>query len=211
MSKVDFVDGRSKRALDQRKKTKEKILRAAQQVIGKKGFQSTSVEDVLKASDISRGTFYLYFESREVLFHELIDGFTDELKNRVQPIQMTNLKPVKQLQDNLVRIIEFMFENRDLSILLLKEAVGNTHIEGVDQKLRQLYEFLYKRASGAINNGVKLGLTRKVNEQILSIAVIGSIKEVVYHYLTSTEKNRPSAEAMAKELVDCFIKGLVRF
>jgi len=50
----------------------EEILDAALELFTEKGFSSTRMIDVAKKAGISKGTLYLYFESKEAIFKELV-------------------------------------------------------------------------------------------------------------------------------------------
>lgn len=51
------------------------LLDAAEQVFLAKGFGATSIDDIVAAADVAKGTFYLYFESKEVLLVALRERF----------------------------------------------------------------------------------------------------------------------------------------
>ena len=85
---MQLTDGRSLRATRRRTLRRDDILKVAQRVIGTKGYQATSVADVIEAAHVSRGTFYLYFESREALFHELLDRFIGELIGSIKVVHL---------------------------------------------------------------------------------------------------------------------------
>jgi len=50
----------------------DEILTAATTVFGEQGFARARLEDVAKRAGVSKGTLYLYFESKEVLFREMV-------------------------------------------------------------------------------------------------------------------------------------------
>lgn len=50
----------------------EEILEAAIGVFGEVGFARAKLEDVARRAGISKGTLYLYFDSKEALFREMI-------------------------------------------------------------------------------------------------------------------------------------------
>ena len=149
------IDGRILRATRQRTTRKGEILKAAQEVISRRGYQATSVADVLKAAGISRGTFYLYFDGIDALFYELVDAFIQELMGCIRPVRQGQGNPVEQLRDNLARIVDLLFENRDLTVILLREAIALN--ETVDQKLAVLYQFLHRNVASALHNGAEWG------------------------------------------------------
>ncbi|MGH6617319.1 TetR/AcrR family transcriptional regulator [Sphingomonas sp.] len=51
---------------------RERILNAAVEVVGEHGYQNASVGRIAITADIAQGTIYLYFETRQHLFDELL-------------------------------------------------------------------------------------------------------------------------------------------
>lgn len=50
----------------------EEILDAALQVFGGSGFARAKIDDVARLAGVSKGTVYLYFDSKEALFREMV-------------------------------------------------------------------------------------------------------------------------------------------
>lgn len=50
----------------------DEILDAAQQVFGEMGFARAKLDDVARLAGVSKGTVYLYFDSKETLFREMV-------------------------------------------------------------------------------------------------------------------------------------------
>ena len=55
-----------------RKETKNRILRESLLYFARNGFAGTKINDLAKHMGIGKGTMYLYFESKEALFAELV-------------------------------------------------------------------------------------------------------------------------------------------
>ncbi len=51
----------------QKMETKDKIYHAAVEKINEKGFNNVSIEDITTAANVSKGSFYTHFESKEAL------------------------------------------------------------------------------------------------------------------------------------------------
>jgi AcrR family transcriptional regulator len=200
------TDRRTVRAADQRRTRKAEILQAAQKVISQKGYAATSIADILEEAEISRGTFYIYFESREAVFQELIDGFIHELMEKIQTVRKEDGDPVQLLFANVKRVVDLLFDNRELTVILLREAVA--HDRSVDQKLHHLYAFLHRKLASALKNGAEWGLIRKVDVDVVSLALIGSIKEVLYQFLVVRQETEPDRDAIARELLSFALQGL---
>lgn len=54
------------------KTRREQILRAAERVIGQRGFTDASIADITREAGTALGTFYIYFSSKEEIFRELV-------------------------------------------------------------------------------------------------------------------------------------------
>lgn len=62
---------------------REELLDAAQRLFLDKGIGATSIDDIASAAEVAKGTFYLYFPSKEALLHALqerfVAGFLEQL------------------------------------------------------------------------------------------------------------------------------------
>jgi AcrR family transcriptional regulator len=61
------------------------ILRAAKRVFARKGFYATTIADIAKAAKLSYGSVYWYFDSKENLFHAVMDHEEQALRDYVWP------------------------------------------------------------------------------------------------------------------------------
>ena len=59
---------------------KKRIIEVALELINEKGFDNVSVSEITKAAGISKGAFYIHFESKEDFIEKQINYFYDDLK-----------------------------------------------------------------------------------------------------------------------------------
>jgi len=52
--------------------TRRQILKAAEAVIGAKGFREASISEITREAGVGQGTFYIYFQSKDEVFRELV-------------------------------------------------------------------------------------------------------------------------------------------
>ncbi|WP_297507274.1 TetR/AcrR family transcriptional regulator [Thermococcus sp.] len=52
-------------------KTREKLVSAAMELFARKGFDKTTVDEIVAKAGVAKGTFYLYFKSKDDLIKEL--------------------------------------------------------------------------------------------------------------------------------------------
>lgn len=62
--------------------TPDKLLRAGREVFAEHGWQGTTVEMIVQAAGVSRGSFYVYFENKHEIFTRVFEPLMDELFGR---------------------------------------------------------------------------------------------------------------------------------
>jgi AcrR family transcriptional regulator len=55
---------------------KDALVAAARAEFARKGLRGARIEDITSACGVSKGSFYLHYESKEALFGELVEAFT---------------------------------------------------------------------------------------------------------------------------------------
>jgi AcrR family transcriptional regulator len=65
---------------------RDAFLDAAEHLIRTKGYEQTSVQDILDAAGASRGAFYHYFDSKEALLEGVVERMTDTAIAVIEPI-----------------------------------------------------------------------------------------------------------------------------
>ena len=105
---------------------KRKVLESCLLLFTQKGFQHTSIQDIIKQANISKGTFYNYFSSKNECFlailentryeaslrrHELLDG-QDKTDRTILAKQVAVLMQLNREQ-NLFALFEGIFNSTD--------------------------------------------------------------------------------------------------
>ncbi|MGB6068677.1 MAG: TetR family transcriptional regulator C-terminal domain-containing protein [Desulfomonilaceae bacterium] len=79
--------------------TKDRILAHAAQIIRKKGFNNTGIQEILQSAGVPKGSFYFYFKSKEDLGLALIDYHAEALAERNAPIfESMETPPLERLE-----------------------------------------------------------------------------------------------------------------
>jgi len=77
----------AQRRARERARRQQEILEAAKEVFFEKGIHRATVDDVAAQAEVSKGTVYLYFQSKEsILAHLLLEGLSILLSPTLIPI-----------------------------------------------------------------------------------------------------------------------------
>lgn len=71
-----------------KKSVKDRIVSAAWELFYEKGYDSTTVDDIIRLSDTSKGSFYYYFDGKDALLNTLssvLDDLYLTLKEEMDP------------------------------------------------------------------------------------------------------------------------------
>lgn len=209
-SAAGHVDGRVSRAARLREERRAQVLAAARRLFAQHGYHATSINDIIAAADIARGTFYLYFESKRAIFAELLDGFFATLTQAVRRIDVSPEAPppLEQMRGNVRRLLVVFEKERAMTRILVREAVG------VDAEFDGKLADFYGRVAGLIERALRLGmemqLVRACEPSLIAWCVLGSVKEVVDRVVLVERKGSLDLESVANELVEFNLHGLFR-
>ena len=201
-------DGRVTRAQRARAERRTAVLAAAQRIFAEKGYSGTSIDDIIEAADIARGTFYLYFESKRAIFDELLDELFTTLQSQVKRIEVGPgaLPPVEQMDATVDRVMQTLLENREMARILLREAVGID--DEFDAKLAQFYGRIEAPIISAIQTGQSMSLVRKCDAELAAHAILGAAKELVHWAFVKRDPTELNLEHLGRELIAFTLKGL---
>src|SRR3990170_2223770 len=67
-------------------RTLRKILDAALDEFGERGFSEGSIVGITQRADVALGTFYTYFDSKEAVFRALVSDMSARVRDHVAPV-----------------------------------------------------------------------------------------------------------------------------
>lgn len=105
------------------RKKRLQIAKGASKLFIKKGYFSTSMRDISKASGLTIGTLYNYITRKEDVLYLVFDVFHSIWVNRLEEKGVFEIEdPVKQLKAAIQRMLELTNEHRDMVLLMYTES-----------------------------------------------------------------------------------------
>ncbi|HEY8427747.1 MAG TPA: TetR/AcrR family transcriptional regulator [Sandaracinaceae bacterium] len=155
------------------------LAEVALKLWAEKGFDQTSVAEITREAGIAKGTFYLYFESKEALLDEVLR------RNSLGPnllalIHDLRTRPLEEAVHAFVRgAWRHLSANRDLLLVALREMP--THLE----QARELVERLMVPVNAAVARDLAARIgPERAGELSTVISVRALIGMVVVVFLT---------------------------
>lgn len=96
---------------ERRENRRDEILRAAQDLFHRKGYASTSLDDIARAVGIKREGLYYYFPNRTQILIAIIKPLGLQLRDRVREILESDASPEEKIRQTVENHL-MRFENR---------------------------------------------------------------------------------------------------
>src|SRR5574339_469609 len=74
----------------------------ATKLFERQGLKKTSVDELAQAAGISKGAFYLFYESKEELFMEILEGLETDFRSRIFDFSTSPQQDARQLLGKLL-------------------------------------------------------------------------------------------------------------
>ncbi len=204
-----------------RRKTKDTLLEETENLIISNGYNNIRVEDITKASEVAKGTFYLYFKTKDDIFLELINKKIDSYLEKIKLInefnkEMDLAKQLYQINSALCKIISEEKYFAAVVEKLIKEnknSIGNSIVKIFDEKIEKLkneIKIIFKRAI------IKEEISKKYEtyiDKIVSFYIILINKEIVNKILKGNmdyfELDDETAEKDINFATYIFLNGII--
>ncbi|MEL6133457.1 MAG: TetR/AcrR family transcriptional regulator [Bacteroidota bacterium] len=142
---------------------KEEIIRSGMDLIRKQGYHHTGINDILKVAHIPKGSFYNFFESKEVFGEEVIKAYGDQqLKFLEKMLKHNTSTPLNRIV-NLYQTIYGYNEREAFRHGCLVNNISN-EVAGDNDKLAEASDEQFRRwvevIAETIAEGQELGEIR---------------------------------------------------
>lgn len=176
---------------------KDKLTKQSILLFEKKGFSQTSIQDIVNAMEVTKGTFYYYFTSKEQLLMDIHNDYITNLLERQYRIVNDEHLSQKEILKRIIRLLITDIADKGPSARVFFREIrhlANENIENIKQKRNQFRLNIEK----VIEEGSKQGEFREgLRADILAFGILGVTNWSYNWYKTN-------GEVSSDELVDIY-------
>lgn len=186
---------------------REMILGAAKRVFARKGYHATTIADVARTAGISYGAVYWYFESKDALFHALMDSEEMALRRHIDSCvggYASDADGEAVLRASVRATFEFFEADRDVTKLLFRDALVLG--ERFDRHLAGIYEGFIGDIEEIIRAGQESGRVVGAPARMVAFSVAALVSQLALRRL-ATDDGVP-APVVADFVVTLLFDGL---
>ncbi|MFL5910953.1 MAG: TetR/AcrR family transcriptional regulator [Gaiellaceae bacterium] len=166
---------------------RERVIDAMIVTVSEKGYQHTSVSDVIRAAGVSRKTYYEHFGDKQECFVAAYDLIVGHLLDDAGEVYATETQWRHRIVAGLALILELLASRPDLARFCVIEilAAGDAALTRRDEVMRAFAQFL-EPGREEVPDGVEIS-------ELTAPAVVGGIYSIVYE-----EIRQERAEKLAR-------------
>ena len=182
--------------------TKDLILSTAKDMISEVGFHKMTTANLAKRADISEGTIYRHFESKEDILQHILDSFDEKYLALAESCRARMIKGNLSLEEILGSHFTFVDANgADIKIVLGTDSI-------LELTRRSMYRFLTRMRSlfeEFLAHNISLGVVRDV-----PLAPTGMILSNMFFGLMRIKLYWPEIEDFSAEAVEFTRRSLLK-
>jgi AcrR family transcriptional regulator len=191
-----------------------RLLDAARAVFSDRGLDRAKVEDITTRAQLSKGAFYLHFESKEEAFRELLAGVVSHLEHLLDETSDQQLATgpdgplsgyIEICHQKNIEIFEFIWENRALMALVFDGGGSASY-----QHLIEDFALRAQRQTAVlIQHGIDIGFYRTdLDLEIAAAFIAGGFDRIARQMVR--EQRKPDIDSMLREVQWLFLRGMAR-
>lgn len=96
------------------RRTRRKLLDAATNEFGERGFHDASISGITRRAGVALGSFYTYFESKEAIFQALVRDFSDGVKQAAASALECSDTAFERERDALSAFLVFARDHKEI-------------------------------------------------------------------------------------------------
>jgi TetR/AcrR family fatty acid metabolism transcriptional regulator len=184
--------------------TRERILEAAEKLFAEKGFHETAMDEIVRASKVSKGGVYFHFPSKEELFFALLDKLADALQREVQREIARRRGAVAKIQGALEVVLRTLTSQRHLAQIILRQGHGLG--PSFERKRLEIYSRFARLIKENLDEALAEGSIPPINTEITAYAWLGAINELVLRWVYTGQPD-PLTQTLPT-LQELFLRGI---
>ena len=134
-------------------KRKQELLKIAYDMFLTRGYENSSVDEIIAKAQIAKGTFYYYFSSKEQMLEDVIEMMIESEVEAAGQIMGSEL-PAPQKIVGIIASIKPTEKEKPISDALMQPENVLMH----DKIRKKLIEVIVPLLSGAVEEGVREGI-----------------------------------------------------
>jgi len=202
----------------ERKKGKENrkntILKAARRLFFDRGFKSVTVDNIAAKAEVSKGSIYLCFESKEEIYAQILISDNIALYERIKNFSHTEASATQLLLEFARIYVDYFLNNNELFRILMTFMMQTSQMNLTEKQNNELIRSTNQNImiiSEIIQKGVDSGEFSPIGDiQQMQNGIWGMLNGIISLYLFTGNpiKRTERIHSTVRDSLNVFINGL---
>ncbi len=188
--------------------SREKLLESATHLFFEEGYDATSVNDICKHAGVSKGSFYHYFETKQVLFLTLMENWSSKVMQSILSQPIPTKSDLKEVLVELPGQFNFAFAAipRGFPILVdfWRQAMGDPAIWKLAVEPYRYFTGFFMRLveTGKADGSIRKDVDSEVLARLLVAVAMGYMLEATF------DQDKGDWSAITSEGIKLLLEGI---
>lgn len=162
-------------ASNKNKKTdrRAELLNIAREIFAEKGFEATTISEIVARAGVAQGTFYWYFPSK----NSLMVALAKEMRHQIKRTLLNSYSQSEDLQTMIEKSVtgafRIMEQYRDVLTIIRFSA---THWLGTPSDRERVFSSYYSLIAEMINREQAKGvIADDINGNVMAVLIVGTV------------------------------------
>jgi TetR/AcrR family transcriptional repressor of uid operon len=188
--------------------TRERILRAAQQVFARAGYDATSVAEICREAGVSKGALYHHFPTKQSVFLALLEEWLTDIDAGIEALRQDALDMPQALLQ-MAGLTRHIFNAADGRLTMFLEFWSQASLDPtVWQATIAPYRRYHRFFASLIQEGIEAGSMREVDSEVAAHLIVSVAVGLLLQGLLDPEGE--DWDQLPRQVVQLMLEGLVR-
>lgn len=184
----------------------QEILEAASRAFARKGFHTTSVDEIAKEAEVATSTLYRYFAGKEAIYNGLIEKMARQVSEVFDEPVMPSLSYEQRVELLIRRQLALIENNRDFYLMLVSDGVlTQWRLTSNDTIAGAAFQAMLDRMEAIIQQGIEDGVLRQVNARLTATLIYGALSMIFFTWARGEHEG--SLQDYAPEILSVIFHG----
>ncbi|OPY28502.1 MAG: DNA-binding transcriptional repressor AcrR [Methanocella sp. PtaU1.Bin125] len=196
--------------------TKEKLLDAALKVFSKKGYATTTLDDIAKEAGVTRGAIYWHFKGGKAeIFTEILNKGFERVNILLERLMAEGGSPLEIIERLMVRLLQFVEEDDDyraVQEILIFKMTDDPELSLRLEDKRHAQEESVRYIAGLIDQAKAAGeVCPDTDAMTAAIAAYGMLNGIVFLWMVErsvTDTPQFSLKRDAASFVRLYLRSI---
>jgi len=206
--------GLKERRIKEKDSRRKLILKSARALFFKKGFHKVTVDEIAKIAELGKGSIYLYFNSKEEIYAQILLNDIENLYQLVSPVFEKRGSTMDLLEEFSRIYVDFFLNEGELFRILIAYMVHPDQMNLTKELNSKILEANARSVSiigKILEKGVSSGeLSPQINIRQTQNALWGLLNGIISLFIFFGDKDRrkDKINATIRSALEVFVKGL---